>query len=117
MRSAAKRAAAGLIMQFIDEAEILVKAGNGGPGAVAMRREKYMPRGGPSGGDGGNGGSVILEADPQLSTLLDLRYQQRYLGERGEHGQGRDRYGRAGEDRVIRIPVGTLVRDAESGEE
>ncbi len=103
-------------MQFIDEVKIYARGGDGGDGSIAFRREKFIPRGGPSGGDGGNGGSVVLLADPQLGTLLDLRYQQRYSAQRGEHGQGRDRYGRAGEDLVVRVPAGTLVRDAETGE-
>src|SRR5258707_3890437 len=103
-------------MQFIDEATMNVLGGDGGNGCVAFRREKFVPRGGPSGGDGGNGGSVVLLADPQLGTLLDLRYQQSYRARSGEHGQGRDRYGRAGEDLVVRVPVGTLVRDRASGE-
>src|SRR5689334_22935773 len=103
-------------MQFIDEVKIYARGGDGGNGCVAFRREKFIPRGGPSGGDGGNGGSVVLLADPQLGTLLDLRYQQRYVAPKGEHGQGRDRYGRAGEDLVVRVPSGTLVRDAGSGE-
>src|SRR6478609_5509427 len=101
-------------MQFIDEVTIYVRAGNGG--AATFRREPFVPRGGPSGGDGGNGGSVILLADDQLSTLLDLRYQQRYTAEHGVNGQGRDKYGAAGEDTIVRVPVGTLVRDAETGE-
>ena len=104
-------------MQFIDEVTIHVRGGDGGDGCVAFRREKYVPRGGPSGGDGGDGGSVVLEADPQLGTLLDLRYQQHYQGRRGEHGQGRDRFGKAGEDLRVRVPVGTLVRDAATGEQ
>lgn len=103
-------------MQFIDEVKIYVQGGDGGNGCVAFRREKYVPRGGPSGGDGGNGGSVVLVADSQLSTLLDLRYQQQYRAGRGEHGQGQDRYGRAAEDLVVRVPVGTLVKDAETDE-
>jgi GTP-binding protein len=98
-------------MQFIDEVVIHVRGGDGGDGSVAFRREKFVPRGGPSGGDGGNGGSVVLVADPQLGTLLDLRYQQNYRAKSGEHGEGRDRYGRAGEDLVVRVPLGTLVRD------
>jgi GTP-binding protein len=98
-------------MQFIDEVRIFVKAGAGGDGAATFRREPFVPRGGPSGGDGGNGGSVILVADAQLSTLLDLRYQQRYVATAGERGQGRDKYGKAGTDTLVRVPVGTLVHD------
>ncbi len=103
-------------MQFIDEVKIYARGGDGGNGSVAFRREKFIPRGGPSGGDGGNGGSVVLVADPQLGTLLDLRYQQHNSAPRGEHGQGRDRYGRAGEDLIVRVPVGTLVHNVASGE-
>jgi GTP-binding protein len=103
-------------VQFIDEVKIHVRAGNGGDGKATFRREPNVPRGGPSGGDGGNGGSVILLADEQLSTLLDLRYQQRYSAPHGVPGQGRDKYGAAGEDTIVRVPVGTLVRDAETGD-
>ncbi len=103
-------------MQFIDEATIQVRAGNGGDGAATFRREPFVPRGGPSGGDGGDGGSVILVADEQISTLLDLRYQQRYVAEHGERGQGRDKYGRAGADTIVRVPVGTLAKDEATGE-
>jgi GTP-binding protein len=103
-------------MQFIDECRIYVQAGRGGDGSAAFRREPNVPRGGPAGGDGGNGGSVILVADPQLSTLLDLRYHQRYSAPAGEHGQGRDRYGRAGTDTLVRVPVGTVVLDDDSGD-
>jgi GTP-binding protein len=103
-------------MQFIDECRIHVEAGRGGDGAVAFRREPNVPRGGPSGGDGGNGGSVILVADKQLATLLDLRYQRNYSARSGESGQGRDRYGKAGEDTIVRVPVGTVVYDDDTGE-
>jgi GTP-binding protein len=103
-------------MQFIDEVVIHVRAGDGGNGAATFRREAFVPRGGPSGGDGGDGGSVILLADEQLSTLLDLRYQQRYTAEKGTPGMSRDKYGKAGADTIVRVPVGTLVMDDESGE-
>lgn len=103
-------------MQFIDECTIDVRAGNGGNGVATFRREPFVPRGGPSGGDGGDGGSVILVADEQLSTLLDLRYQKTYKAEHGEHGAGRDKYGRAGEDTIVRVPVGTIVYDAATDE-
>src|SRR4051812_13484485 len=103
-------------MQFIDEVKIFVRAGNGGDGAATFRREPFVPRGGPSGGDGGDGGSVILLADDQLSTLLDLRYQQRYTAEPGTPGMSRDKYGKAGNDTIVRVPVGTLVKNEETGE-
>ncbi|WNG24527.1 GTPase ObgE [Cystobacter fuscus] len=98
-------------MKFVDEVRIQVKAGDGGHGAVAFRREKYIDRGGPNGGDGGNGGSVIFQADPQLTTLLDYRYQQHHRAKSGEGGMGNDCNGRSAEDLVLRVPVGTLIRD------
>ncbi len=98
-------------MRFIDEAKIFVKGGDGGNGCISFRREAHEPRGGPNGGDGGNGGSVILRADSQLSTLADFRYRREFLAPRGEHGRGKDQYGKSGEDLLIRIPVGTLVKD------
>jgi GTPase len=101
---------------FVDYTEIHVAAGTGGSGAEAFRREMGVAFGGPSGGDGGRGGSVILQADPQLWTLLDFRYQQHYKAERGQHGQGKNRTGKDGVDLILRVPIGTLVRDAESGE-
>jgi GTP-binding protein len=103
-------------MQFIDEATIQVKAGDGGNGSAAMRREDNVPRGGPSGGDGGDGGSVVMVADHQLGTLLDFRYQRHYKAPAGEHGRAKDQYGAAGPDLVLRVPVGTVVQDAETGE-
>src|SRR5690349_3627325 len=103
-------------MQFIDEAKIQLKAGDGGNGCVAFRREAHVPRGGPSGGDGGNGGSIIIVADPQLYTLLDYKYRQHYKATRGEDGRNRDQYGKGGADLELRVPVGTVVHDHETGE-
>ncbi|UCD67749.1 MAG: GTPase ObgE [Betaproteobacteria bacterium] len=103
-------------MKFTDEAIIEVHSGKGGDGVVAFRREKFVPRGGPSGGDGGRGGSVLIAADRNINTLLDYRYQRVYKARNGENGQGKDRYGRAGKDIVLRVPVGTVVTDAETGE-
>ena len=103
-------------MIFIDEAKIYVIAGNGGNGAIAFRREAKTPKGGPSGGDGGDGGDVVFVGDAQLSTLLDLRYQQHHRAEAGEHGRGKDQYGKGGESKIIRVPVGTLIKDEETGE-
>ena len=102
-------------MQFIDEVRILVKGGDGGRGCVSFRREKFVPRGGPDGGDGGKGGNIILIAREGLSTLLDLRYQQHYRAENGAHGQGKKKQGKSGDDLTISVPVGTLVKDAETG--
>ena len=103
-------------MKFVDQVSIQVKAGDGGNGAVAFRREKFVERGGPSGGDGGNGGSVIFEADTGLTTLLDYRYQQHHRARNGQHGMGSDMNGASAEDLVLRVPVGTLIRDQDSGE-
>jgi GTP-binding protein len=102
---------------FVDEAKIIVKAGDGGNGCVAFRREKYVPRGGPSGGDGGDGGSVILEANPNDNTLLRFRYNPEYRAELGRPGQGSNKHGRAGKDMLVTVPVGTVVYDQESGEQ
>jgi len=103
-------------VQFIDEVVIRVKAGDGGKGAVAFRREKFVPKGGPSGGDGGNGGSVVLVVDEGLSTLLDFRYKSEFAAPNGQPGANKDRYGRAGEDIELRVPPGTQVYDAGTGE-
>ncbi len=103
-------------MKFIDEVRIKVKAGDGGRGCVSFRREKFVPRGGPNGGNGGNGGHVVVMANPQLNTLLDLSYQKHYRAARGEHGRGKDQHGKNGEDRIITIPVGTVIRDARTEE-
>ncbi len=101
---------------FVDRAVIHVQAGTGGSGAEAFRREKGVPRGGPSGGDGGKGGDVIFQADAQLTTLLDLTSRLHYKAERGQHGEGSNRTGRDGEDVLIRVPPGTVIRDAETEE-
>ncbi|RUM41734.1 MAG: GTPase ObgE [Desulfurobacterium sp.] len=102
--------------QFIDRAKIFVQGGHGGNGCVAFRREKFVPKGGPSGGNGGKGGDVILEADRNVHTLLDFKYKRHYKAERGRHGEGNKRTGRSGDDLIIKVPVGTVVRDAETGE-
>jgi GTPase len=100
---------------FVDEAKILVKAGNGGNGCVAFRREKYVPRGGPSGGDGGHGGSIFLEANPNDNTLLRYRYNREFKADRGRHGEGSNRTGFSGDDMILQVPVGTLAYDEETG--
>jgi GTP-binding protein len=94
---------------FIDEAKIRVMGGHGGNGCVAFRREKYVPRGGPSGGDGGDGGNVYLESSEHLNTLLKFRYNPEFTAERGRHGEGSNRHGKSGEDLIVKVPVGTLV--------
>ncbi len=103
-------------MQFIDEARIYVRGGNGGNGSISFRREKYVPKGGPDGGNGGNGGNVVIRADRQLNTLLDFKYRRHYDGEKGEHGRGKKQDGRWGKDVVLKVPCGTIVRNAQSGE-
>ncbi len=103
-------------MRFVDEVTIDVVAGHGGDGAVAFRREKYIPFGGPAGGDGGRGGDITLVGDGGLGTLLDLTYQRRIEAEPGENGGNKDMYGRAGRDRIVRVPVGTQVFDAAGGD-
>ncbi len=101
---------------FIDRAKIFVKGGDGGNGCMAFRREKFVPRGGPSGGDGGHGGSVYLEATDQMNTLLSFRYNPEYKGQRGGHGEGSKCSGRDGEDIIVKVPVGTLVTNWETTE-
>jgi GTP-binding protein len=101
---------------FVDEARIYVKAGDGGDGCVAFRREKFVPRGGPSGGDGGKGGDIVLEASERHNTLVHFRFNPEHKAERGRHGEGSKRTGRAGADRVLKVPVGTLVWDENTGE-
>ncbi|MBN2008663.1 GTPase ObgE [candidate division KSB1 bacterium] len=101
---------------FIDYAKIMVQAGNGGNGCLSFRREKYIPKGGPDGGDGGKGGDIICEADSQLQTLLDFRYKKHFKAKNGQHGQGANKFGKQGDDVVIRIPVGTVVTNVETGE-
>ncbi len=103
-------------MKFVDEATIRVSAGDGGNGCVSFRREKYIPKGGPDGGDGGDGGSVWLVADGDLNTLIDFRHTRSFAAERGHNGAGRNCTGRGGADCEIRVPVGTLASDADSGE-
>ena len=100
---------------FVDEAKIFVKAGNGGNGCVAFRREKYVPRGGPSGGDGGSGGSIYLEANPNDNTLLRYRYNREFKADRGRHGEGSNCTGHSGEDLILQVPVGTVAYDEDAG--
>lgn len=99
---------------FIDQATITVKAGKGGNGCVSFRREKYIPKGGPDGGNGGNGGSIILRANKQLTTLLDYRYKRHYHGENGENGKGANKTGKSGDDTILEVPVGTIVKDSDT---
>ena len=103
-------------MKFVDEANIVVIAGNGGNGSSSFRREKYIPFGGPDGGDGGRGGSVYLEGNSGLNTLVDFRHLRTYKAQGGQHGSSRNKTGRGGEDVVVRVPLGTIITDAESGE-
>lgn len=103
-------------MKFIDEATIEVTAGNGGNGCAGFRREKYVPQGGPDGGDGGHGGSVIFKVDRTLTTLMDVKYQHHFRAEHGRHGKGSQKTGRSGENKIVKIPLGTVVYDAITGE-
>src|SRR5215469_9748229 len=114
---AARLAHAGIVTAlFVDGAKIYVKAGGGGNGCVAFRREKYVPRGGPSGGDGGAGGSIILEATQHDNTLLRYRFNREFRGDRGRHGEGSNRTGHSGGDTILSVPVGTIVFDDDTGE-
>lgn len=102
-------------MQFVDKARIIIKAGDGGDGCASFHREKYVAKGGPDGGDGGRGGNVIFYADENMSTLLDFKYSRHFRAERGENGRGNMQYGRRGADLTIKVPVGTRIRDIETG--
>jgi len=103
-------------MKFIDEVTITVVAGKGGNGCVSFRREKYVPRGGPDGGDGGEGGSVVMEATQRKHSLLDFRFRNLFRAERGRNGSGRNRHGRSGEDLIVEVPVGSMIKDPEQGD-
>ncbi len=103
-------------MKFVDETTIHVQAGNGGNGCLSFRRERYIPFGGPDGGDGGDGGSVYLVADENLNTLADFRHTRSFKAQRGQDGMGKDRTGKKGEDRLIKVPIGTSVNDARTKE-
>ncbi|MCD4689932.1 GTPase ObgE, partial [bacterium] len=100
---------------LIDAAKVELKAGDGGKGCRSFRREKFVPRGGPNGGDGGHGGDIVFEADGGRSTLLDFRYRRRYVAERGRHGGSSRKRGHDGEDIILRVPVGTILRNHETG--
>ena len=103
-------------MKFVDEATISVEAGNGGNGCLSFRREKYIEKGGPDGGDGGAGGSVFVEADVNLNTLVDFRYERHHRAKRGENGGGRNCTGRSAEDITLKVPVGTTIIDVDTDE-
>lgn len=103
-------------MAFVDEVKFFVKGGDGGNGCVSFRREKYVPKGGPNGGDGGDGGSVYLEADSRKNSLLDFRFASHFKAERGLNGSGKDMHGRNGKDKIIKVPLGSVVKDADTGE-
>src|SRR5689334_15235415 len=104
-------------MKFVDEARMKVQAGNGGRGSTSFRREKFVPFGGPDGGDGGLGGSVYMRAVPGINTLVDFRIERTFKAQSGEQGSGNGCTGRSGEDLYIPVPIGTVVRDADTGEE
>ncbi len=101
---------------FVDELKMVIQAGSGGNGCMSFRREKYVPKGGPDGGDGGDGGDVIFEGHADINSLTRLRQRQHYRGERGEHGKGKDMHGRNGRPCIVKVPIGTIVRDSETGE-
>jgi len=103
-------------MAFIDEAKFYVKSGDGGNGCVSFRREKFVPKGGPDGGDGGDGGDVIISASRRLGSLIDFRYRSHFNAERGLHGQGKKKHGRNGADCIVNVPMGSIIKDAETGE-
>lgn len=103
-------------MSFVDEAKFYVKGGDGGNGCVSFRREKYVPKGGPNGGDGGRGGSVYLKATKKVQSLIDFKYRSHFKAGRGGHGQGQDKHGAKGSDLVVEVPTGSVIKDAESGE-
>ena len=103
-------------MQFVDYAKIHVKAGDGGRGCVSFRREKYIPRGGPNGGDGGRGGHVVIKATSKFNTLLDQKYKREYKADRGQHGMGKKMHGKNGEDLIIPVPVGTVIKEVDQEE-
>lgn len=103
-------------MAFVDETKFYVKAGDGGNGCVSFRREKFVPKGGPDGGDGGRGGSVIIEATDKLHSLIDFKYRSHFKAERGTHGMGKDCYGAKGKDCIVKVPTGSIIKDAETGE-
>ena len=100
---------------FVDRAKIYIRSGKGGDGAVSFRREPFVPEGGPDGGDGGKGGDVIFQADENLRTLMDFRYKRKYEAENGQNGMKKKRFGKNGQDLVIKVPVGTMIIDEESG--
>ena len=103
-------------MAFVDKVRILVKAGDGGNGAVSFHREKYVASGGPDGGDGGNGGSIIVRTADNLTTLMDFRYRRKYTAPNGKNGDKSQRKGQRGEDLILQVPLGTVIRDAETGQ-
>ena len=100
---------------FADRAKIYIRSGKGGDGHVSFRREKYVPNGGPDGGDGGRGGSIYFTVDPDMNTLLDFRFKRKFHAEDGKNGEGSHRFGKSGEDLYIKVPIGTIVKDAETG--